>query len=86
MKRLALALTVVALGACQKAEQQQPARQMQSSPDTSHMMTADTSHMMMADTAKHMMMADTAKHMMMADTAKKAAPMKKAGAKPKRSM
>ena len=77
MKRLALALTVVALGACQKAEQQQPARQMQSSPDTSHMMTADTSHMMMADTAKHMMMADTAK---------KAAPMKKAGAKPKRSM
>ena len=78
MKRLALALTVVALGACQKAEQQQPARQMQSSQDTSHMM--------MADTAKHMMMADTAKHMMMADTAKKAAPMKKAGAKPKRSM
>jgi len=77
MKRLALALTVVALGACQKAEQQQPARQMQSSPDTSHMMTADTSHMMMADTAKHMMMADTAKQ---------AAPMKKAGAKPKRSM
>ncbi len=84
MKRLALALTVVALGACQKAEQQQPARQM--SQDTSHMMMADTSHMMMADTAKHMMMADTAKHMMMADTAKKAAPMKKAGAKPKRSM
>ena len=75
MKRLALALTVVALGACQKAEQQQPARQM--SQDTSHMMMADTSHMMMADTAKHMMMADTAK---------KAAPMKKAGAKPKRSM
>ena len=72
MKRIALALTVVVLGGCQKAEQH-PAQQMQMSQDTSHMM-ADTSHMMMADTAKHMMMADTAKKM---------APMKKAGAKRK---
>ena len=77
MKRLSLALAVAALGACQKTEQQRPA-QMQMSQDTSHMMTPDT--------AQHMMMADTAHHMMMADTAKKAAPMKKAGAKPKGSM
>jgi len=80
MKRIALALTVVVLAGCQKAEQH-PAQQMQMSQDTSHMM-ADTSHKMMADTS-HMMMADTAKHMMMADTAKKMAPMKKAGAKRK---
>ena len=81
MKRIALALTVVVLGGCQKADQQHPAQQAQMSQDTSHMM-ADTSHKMMADTS-HMMMADTAKHMMMADTAKKMAPMKKAGAKRK---
>ncbi len=40
MKRIALALTVVVLGGCQKAEQH-PAQQMQMSQDTSHMM-ADT--------------------------------------------
>jgi len=51
MKRIALALTVVVLGGCQKADQQHPAQQAQMSQDTSHMM-ADTSHKMMADTAK----------------------------------
>ena len=64
MKRLALVLAVVALGACKKAEQQ-PA-QGQVTQDTSHMM-------MMSDTSK--MMADTSKHMM-ADTAKQMAPKK----------
>jgi hypothetical protein len=69
MKRLAVVLALVAMGACQKAEQQQthtPAA------DTSKMMMADTSHMMMADTT-HKMAADTAK---MAP-AKPAAPAKK---------
>jgi hypothetical protein len=55
MKRLAMALALVAIGACQKAEQ----KTTQTPADTSHMM-ADTSHMMMADTS-HKMMADTAK-------------------------
>jgi hypothetical protein len=68
MKRLAVVLAFVAMGACQKAEQK-PAQ----AP------AADTSHstMQMADTSKKMQMADTSKHMMMADTAKKpAAPAK----------
>jgi hypothetical protein len=69
MKRIAMVLALVAMGACQKPEQK-PAAQNQ---------MADTSHMMMADTSK--MMADTSKHMMMADTAKMAAPAKPA-AKP----
>ena len=63
MKRLAMVLAVVAMGACSKAEQK-PAAQSQT-PDTSHMM-------MMSDTSK--MMADTAKHMMAPDTSKKMAP------------
>jgi hypothetical protein len=53
MKRLALVLAVVAMGACAKAEQQS-AQQSQ---------MADTSHMMMSDTSQHMMMADTSKQM-----------------------
>jgi hypothetical protein len=48
MKRLAMALALVAMGACQKAEQ----KTTQTPADTSHMMMPDTSHMMMADTAK----------------------------------
>ena len=56
MKRIALALAFLAVGACQKAEQK-PA---ETAADTSHMMMSDTSHMMMADTS-HMMAADTAK-------------------------
>jgi len=70
MKRLAMVLALVAMGACQKAEQQQ---QTSTPPDTSHMMMADTSHKMMADTS----------HKMMADTAKKA-PAPKPAAKKKR--
>ena len=45
MKRLAMVLAVVALGACSKP-QQQPAAQGQMTQDTSHMMMADTSHKM----------------------------------------
>ena len=56
MKRLAMVLALVAMGACQKAEQQTT----QTPADTSHMMMADTSHKMMADTS-HKMAADTAK-------------------------
>ncbi len=67
MKRLAMVLALVAMGACQKAEQQTT----QTPADTSKMMMSDTSHMMMADTS----------HKMMADTAKKMAPAKPA-AKP----
>jgi hypothetical protein len=74
MKRLALVVAIVAMGACQRAEQR-PA-QAQTTQDTSHMMMADTSKMMMADTSKMMMMSDTSKHMM-ADTSKKMAPAKK---------
>jgi len=75
MKRLAVVLAVVAMGACQKAEQKPAAA------------AADTSHNMMqmsSDTSKMQMpMADTSKHMMMADTAKKmAAPAAKPAAKP----
>jgi hypothetical protein len=69
MKRIAMVLALVAMGACQKQEQKPAA----ATPP------ADTSHMMMADTSKGMMMADTSKHMMMADTSKKMAP---AAAKP----
>ncbi len=53
MKRLAMVLAVVALGACSKP-QQQPAAQGQMTQDTSHMMMADTSHKMMADTSHKM--------------------------------
>ncbi len=49
MKRLAMVLALVAMGACQKAEQK-PAEAP--AADTSHMMMSDTSHMMMADTSK----------------------------------
>ena len=45
MKRLAMVLAVVALGACSKP-QQQPAAQGQMTQDTSHKMMADTSHKM----------------------------------------
>ena len=69
MKRLALVLALVAMGACQKAEQQQTT---QTPADTSKMMMSDTSHMMMADTS----------HKMAADTAKKMAPAQKPAAKP----
>ncbi len=69
MKRLAVVLALVAMGACQKAEQQQT---QTPAADTSKMMMSDTSHMMMADTT-HKMAADTAK---MAP-AKPAAPAKK---------
>ena len=53
MKRLAMVLAVIALGACSKP-QQPPAAQSQMTQDTSHMMMADTSHKMMADTSKTM--------------------------------
>jgi len=76
MKRLALALAVVALGACKKADQQ-PAQQTQMTQDTSHaMMMSDTAKHMMADTGK-MMMADTSKKMAPATPAAKPAPKKK---------
>lgn len=52
MKRLAIVLALVAMGACQKAEQR---------PAESGQMTADTAHMMMGDTSK--MAADTSKMM-----------------------
>ena len=69
MKRLAVVLALVAMGACQKAEQQQT---QTPAADTSKMMMSDTSHMMMADTT-HKMAADTAKKA----PAKAAAPAKK---------
>jgi len=57
MKRLVFALAVVAaIGACKKAEQQQPA---QSAPDTSQMLMSDSSKMMMSDSSK--MTPDTTK-------------------------
>ncbi|HEV2751575.1 MAG TPA: hypothetical protein VGV12_13715 [Gemmatimonadales bacterium] len=77
MKRIAMVLALVAMGACQKQEQKPAAA---TPPDTSHMMMADTSKgMMMADTSKHMMMADTSKKMMApaAKPAAKPAPKKK---------
>jgi hypothetical protein len=55
MKRIAVVLALVALGACQKKAEQTPAQTpAQPAADTSHMMAADTSHMMMADTSKKM--------------------------------
>ena len=74
MKRLALAVALVALGAC--AKEQAPASGTMA--DTTKKM-ADTTHMMMADTAKKM--ADTT-HMKMADTSKKMAPAKAPAKKP----
>lgn len=71
MKRIAMVLALVAMGACQKQEQKPAA----ATPP-------DTSHMMMADTSKGMMMADTSKHMMMADTSKKMAAPAKPAPKP----
>ncbi len=53
MKRLALVLAVVAMGACQKAEQK-PAQTQAPMADTSHMMMSDTTHRMMADTGHKM--------------------------------
>ena len=75
MKRLAMVLALVAMGACQKAEQQTT----QTPADTSKMMMSDTSHMMMADTS-HKMMADTAKKMAPAKPAAKPTAKKKRGA------
>src|SRR5436305_2030639 len=72
MKRLAMVLAVVAMGACSKPEQK-AAAQGQTMQDTSHMM-------MMSDTSK--MMADTAKHMMAPDTSNKMAPAKAPAQKP----
>ncbi len=73
MKRLAVVLALVAMGACQKAEQQTQTP----AADTSKMMMSDTSHMMMADTS-HKMAADTAKAAKPAPA--KPAPKKKRGA------
>jgi hypothetical protein len=73
MKRLAVVLALVAVGACQKAEQKPAA---QAPADTSKGMS-----MPMADTSKHMM-ADTSKHMMMADTSKKMTAPAKPAPKP----
>ena len=70
MKRRAMVLALVAMGACQKPAQQHTT---QTPADTSHMMMADTSHRMMADTS-HRMAADTAK--------KKMAPAAKPATKP----
>jgi hypothetical protein len=72
MKRLALVLALVAMGACQKPEQK-PAAQAPAA-DTSKMMS-----MPMADTSKHMM-ADTSKKM--AAPAAPAAPAAKPAPKP----
>jgi hypothetical protein len=52
MKRLALVLAVVAMGACAKAEQQ--SAQQSQMADTSHAMMSDTSQHVMADTSKQM--------------------------------
>lgn len=60
MKRLAIALAIVAMAtACKKAEEQ-PAAESQMMSDTTAPMMADTASMM-ADSMK--MMADTAKSM-----------------------
>lgn len=54
MKRLVLALAIVAMAAaCSKAEQQGQAADTAQMSDTSKMMS-DTSHMMAGDTAKRM--------------------------------
>ena len=70
MKRLAVVLALVAMSACQKAEQQQT----QTPADTSKMMMSDTSKMMMVDTSMHVMKADTSKRMIAPN---KPAPKKK---------
>jgi len=55
MKRLALVLALVAMGACKKAEQQPADQSGQMMQDTSHMMMmSDTSKTMMGDTSKMM--------------------------------
>ena len=54
MKRLALVLALVAMGACKKAEQQPADQAGQMAQDTSHMMMSDTSKMMTGDTSKMM--------------------------------
>ena len=56
MKRLAIALALVATVAACKKEEQKPAMPAAAAPDTSHMM-------MGADTSKHMMAPDTSKKM-----------------------
>ncbi|HYK82479.1 MAG TPA: hypothetical protein VEU55_04990 [Gemmatimonadales bacterium] len=74
MKRLAIALALVAMGACQKAEQKPAQAPAMAAPDTSHAM------MQMSDTSKKMQMpmADTAKKPMApAAPAAKPAPKKK---------
>jgi hypothetical protein len=73
MKRLAIALALVAtVAACTKQEAQKPAA---AAPDTSHMM-------MSADTSKHMMAPDTSKKMGAPATTKApATPMQKAPTK-----
>jgi nitrous oxide reductase accessory protein NosL len=58
MKRLALAVAVIAMAAACKKAEQQPAQQMSDSTsmmgDTSGMMMSDSAHMMAGDTAKQM--------------------------------
>ena len=72
MKRLALVLALVAVGACSKEE-----KAAQTPADTSHaMQMTDTSHAMMSDTT-HMMMADTVKKVAPAAPAAKPAAKKK---------
>jgi hypothetical protein len=73
MKRLAIALAIVALGACQKADQKPAQAPAMAAPDTSKAM------MQMADTSKGMKMpmADTSKKMAPAAPAAKPAPKKK---------
>ena len=74
MKRLALVVALVAMGACEKPEQKPAA---QAPADTSKMMS-----MPMADTSKHMM-ADTSKKMAAPATPAPAAkPAPKAAKKP----
>jgi hypothetical protein len=68
MKRIALALAVVALAACSKGGDNATPSTMNAAPDTTTKAVSDTSHMMMSDTS-HMMMSDTS-HMMMKDTTK----------------
>jgi hypothetical protein len=62
MKRIALALAVVALAGCSKGGDSSSATPSTATaaPDTSTKVVSDTSHMMMSDTS-HMMMKDTTK-------------------------
>jgi len=73
MKRIAMVLALVAMGACQKQEQKPAAATPPA--DTSRMMMADTSKMMMVDTSMHVMKADTSKRMIAPNA--KPAPKKK---------